>query len=71
MMELMCLVSIKLSVFMEGDSSVDKSSTFQSGDPGSNPIGGLDSGHSVHEWEGMRLPAVKVILHQLAWLTGA
>ncbi len=49
MMELMCLVSIKLSVFMEGDSSVDKSSTFQSVDPGSNPIGGLDSGHSVHE----------------------
>ncbi len=25
---------------------------------------------SMHEWEGKRLPAVKVILHQLAWLTG-
>ncbi len=53
------------------DSSVGKSSASQAGDPGSNPGLGLTSGHPIHEREGKRLPAVKVILHQLAWLTGA
>ncbi len=31
---------------------------------------GFDSGDPMHEWEGKRLPAVKVLLHQLAWRTG-
>ncbi len=53
------------------DSSVGKSSACQSGNPGSILSGGIDSGHPMHEWEGKRLPAVKVILRKLAWLTGA
>ncbi len=53
------------------DSSVGKSSASQSGDTGFKSQWGFDSGHPMHEWEVKRLPAVKVILHQLAWLTGA
>ncbi len=52
------------------DSSVGKSSASQSRDPGSNPGGGLTRVTQCMK-EGKRLPAVKVILHQLAWLTGA
>ncbi len=34
-------------------------------------IPGLGSGHPMHEWEMKRLPVVKFIFNQLAWLTGA
>ncbi len=53
------------------DRSVGKSSASQSGDLGFKFQWGLDLGYPMHEWEGKRLPTVKVILHQLAWLTGA
>ncbi len=48
------------------DSSVGKS-----GNPGSIPVGGLTRVTQCTEWEWKRLPAVKVVLHQLAWLTDA
>ncbi len=38
---------------------------------GFESLWGLDSGHPIHGWEGKRLPKVIVILHELAWLTGA
>ncbi len=47
-------------------SSVGKSSTSQSGDPGSNPNGGLTQITQCMNERGKILPAVKVILHQLA-----
>ncbi len=53
------------------DNSVGKSSASQSGDPRIESWWELVSGHPMHEWERKRLPAVKVILHQLTWLTGA
>ncbi len=46
------------------DSSVGKSSASQSGDLGSNPGGGLNRVTECMNERG--LPAVKVILHQLA-----
>ncbi len=52
-------------------SPVGKSSASHTRDPGSNLCLGLTLFTPVHEWEGKRLPAVKVILHQLAWHTSA
>ncbi len=51
--------------------SVCKSSASHAVDPGSNPGGGLTGVTPMHEWEGKRLPTVKIILQQLAWMTGA
>ncbi len=67
------LLILILTMLMSGgrDSSVGKSSASQSGGPRFEFPVGLGSGHPMHEWEGKRLPAVNVILHQLAWLTGA
>ncbi len=48
------------------DSSVGKSSASHAGDPGLNPgVGCLTQVTPIHEWQGKRLLAVKVILHQL------
>ncbi len=47
----------------ERDSSVGKLSASQAGDLGSNTGGGLTQVTPIYEWEGQRLPAVKVILH--------
>ncbi len=53
------------------DSWVGKSSASQAEDSGSNPGRHLTLVHPMHDWEGKRLPAVKFILLQLAWLIGA
>ncbi len=53
------------------DSSVGKSPTSHAGELGSNPSEGLTWVTTMYKWEGKRLTAVKVILHQLAWLTCA
>ncbi len=58
----------KLKINRGRDSSVGKSSVSQAG---FESQWGIDSGHTMHEWDGKRLTTVKVILHQLAWLTGA
>ncbi len=58
-----------LFFFKRRDSSVGKSPASHAGDPGSK--WGFDSDQPMDVWEGKRLPAVQVILHQLDWLTGA
>ncbi len=52
------------------DSSGDGLSSSYAGDPGSDPQLGLDLGHTNAWMSRKRLPVVKVIMHQLAWLTG-
>ncbi len=53
------------------DSSVGKLFAFQAEELGSNPGGGLTWVTQYMNERGRDLPAVKVILHQLALLTGA
>ncbi len=68
---LMFLGTSKSNIGLWGwDILVGKASTSHAGDLGLNPGEGLTQLTPMHEWEGKRLPAVKVILHQLPWLTG-